>query len=425
MKIEDSLPLFAPYQYHNVIVLPIKERLQALVKKSPQRLTEYEYAYEFISDQIVNKNNYEAYQGELSKFLNWCWFYNLDIRDVKRSDMTKFIKFGNTPPEDLINDKVTQMLIEESGELSVNSEWRPFKKKRGSTYERKEASVRRQLSVLSMFYTFLADEGYCLVNPPAIALRRLNIKQMDNVDSTENDNKCLSQTQLSYVLFIVDRLCEINPARFERSRFLFYLMIMAFPRRSEVSATMTYSPLMSDFERHKLSGGDRYTFNIRLAKGGKSRKVLCSKELMSALSRYRLFLGLSALPSLADDEKPLFVRHRPASHGREAGKVDANLSAKSIAELIKELYEFAAIQLEKDGLIDEAIAIRELSAHSTRHTGITLALTAGRSPEKLMKDTGHSSINSLMIYNNNSLEYRLEDVDKLDSKVIELARLVA
>ena len=103
--------------------------------------------------------------------------------------------------------------------------------------------------------------------------------------------------------------------------------------------------------------------------------------------------------------------------------MDANLSSNTIAGLIKEIYLLTSYQLIEDGYHDEAKKIVELSAHSTRHTGITAALSAGRKPELLMKDTGHSSIDSLMIYNNDRLDYRLEDVDKLDSKIIEIAKL--
>lgn len=411
-----------PFKYHTLVVPSIRNRLLSILENNPNRCVVYEYATDFLAEQLTNRNNYDAVQMELSKFLNWVWGNGLDVREIKRSDMIAFVNFCNNPPQDLINEKATSFLIEESGEFEVNLDWRPFKKKKGEAYKRKDSTVKRQLSVLSSFYTFLADEDYCHRNPAELALRRINLRSMDNVDSTVNDNKCLTQTQFSYVLTVLDKLCEINPARFERSRFLFYLMVLAFPRRSEVSATLTYSPMMSDFERHSREKGKTFfTFNIRRAKGSKQRKVMCNKLLIRALMRYRKFLGLSELPRRGDDDAPLFVRHRPAAHGRDAGVVDANLAANTIANLIKEIYDLTAYQLEEDGLFDEADKIRQLSCHSTRHSGITFALTAGRSAELLMKDTGHSSIDSLMIYNNDVLEYRLEDVAKFDDKLVELA----
>lgn len=424
MKLENMLPLFLPFKYHNIVVPSFRTRLLELFRSDPNRQMIYECATDFLTEHLTNKNNYDAIQMELSRYLNWVWANKLDVREVKRPDMVSFINFCNQPPTELINCKAASVLVEEYGELELNPEWRPFKTKQNEPYVRKDSTVKRQLSILSSFYVYLADEDICHRNPAELALRRLNLKKMDNVSIEEKDNKSLSQIQLSYVLRVLDALCEINPARFERSRFLFYLMVMAFPRRSEVSASLTYSPKMSDFERHSVSGGKvRFTFNIRQAKGGKQRKVLCGKQLINALMRYRKFLGLTPLPSDAEKDAPLFIRHRPASHGREAGLVDANLSSNTIAGLIKEIYLLTSYQLIEDGYHDEAKKIVELSAHSTRHTGITAALSAGRKPELLMKDTGHSSIDSLMIYNNDRLDYRLEDVDKLDSKIIEIAKL--
>lgn len=420
--LEQFSPIFMPFAHRDVVLMPVRKRLFDVFRKIPTSRTTYEYAADFLAEQSVNKNNYDAYRSELNLFLNWCWREGIDAIDVTRKDMFAFVTFGNTPPDELVTHKPTKMLIQDGDDLIVNPEWRPFKKTgQQQPYSRKAKTIVRQLSVLSSFYIYLADFNHCLTNPASVVLRRINLGSMDNVNTQETDNKSLSQTQLSYMFKVLDELCIINPARFERSRFLMYLMIMAFPRRSEVGATMTYSPNMADFERHAFPGGERFTFNIRKAKGGKSRKVGCPQQLVQALIRYRRFLGLTDLPSRSEINIPLFVRHKPAAHGREAGVLDANLSDKVISDLVKEVYEFTAIQLDKDELFADAEAIRELGAHSTRHSGITLALTAGRTADKLMQDTGHSSTNALMIYHSRSLEYRLQDVDKLDSKIVELA----
>ncbi|OCP68341.1 hypothetical protein AKH08_16125 [Vibrio parahaemolyticus] len=422
-RLENYSPIFMPHSHRNVIVLSVRQRLFDVFKQIPSARQTYDHAVDFLLEQGVNKNNYEAYRSELNFYLSWCWEQGIDVTDVSRKHILTFIEFGNTPPDELVTHKPAKMLIPDGEEYEINPEWRPFKKaSMGQPYSRKRSTIVRQLSVLSSFYIYLSDYNYCQSNPPSLALRRLNLGAMDNINAEDKDNKSLSQLQLSYMFRVLDELCLLNPARFERSRFLMYLMIMAFPRRSEVGATLSYSPTMADFERHSINGKTKFSFNIRKSKGGKSRKVGCPRLLIFALMRYRRHLGLPDLPTRAETDVPLFVRHKAAAHGRDTGVLDANLSDKVIADLIKEVYELTAIQLENDEHFDEAESIRQLSAHSTRHTGITLALSAGRAPDKLMFDTGHSSLAALMIYNSRSLEYRIEDVEKLDERIIELAQ---
>lgn len=243
---------------------------------------------------------------------------------------------------------------------------------------------------------------------------------MEGVALTDQKEKALSQLQLGVMFDTLDELCKANPdkLKYERARFIMHLLILAFPRRSEVSATLTYSPLMSDFERVRVGDAIRYVFNIRKGKGSKSRKVLCSNLLIDALMRYRLFLGVSELP-LPNDDSPLLVRLRAAPHGREARVVDACISDKQLAEVVKWVFEETAQRLELMEEYEEAAHLRTLSIHSCRHTGISLALSAGRKPELLLHDTGHSTMASLMIYNSSRVEYRIGEVDKVDELLVQ------
>lgn len=412
-------PIILPYSYSEIILPELREVLRNIFVKLDYSEEIYELSQDFLLEYHGNKNNYDSYRFELVVFLNWCWANNIDVRDIRRKEMFLYISFCNSPPLSLISKSAARTILFDKkikDEFALNLDWRPFKNSNPELpYSRTKATITKMLSVLSAFFTYLNDVEYLMGNPAAVALRRININTLDNVKPTSEHERSLSMLQLATVFDVLEDLCRSNPARYERSRFLFYLLILIFPRRSEISASITYSPCMNDFQKIRIGDDFRWVFHIRKAKRGKSRKVLCPNKLIDALIRYRKFLGLNELPGQKDYE-PIFIRHRPASHGREAGIVDANLSSNAISGLVLELFSITADRLEFDmDEPDEARQLRMLSTHSTRHTGISLALSAGRSPEKLMIDTGHSSFTAFKIYMSNKVDFRLGEVDLIDA----------
>lgn len=418
ISLKTFYPIFLPYVYKELILPELTEVLKVTFGKISHAKEIYQLSEDFLLEYQGNKNNYDSYRSEVVIFLNWCWANEIDIREVRRKQMTLFISFCNNPPSELIARSATRSVItdkKEKDEAALNLEWRPFKNPNlTQPYSRTKATITKTLSVISSFYTYLNDCDYLLGNPAAVVLRRLNIGSLDNVKPTPDHDRSMSMIQLATLFDVLEDLCKDNPGRYERTRFLFYLLILAFPRRSEIAASLIYSPIMSDFQRIRLNDDFHWVFHIRKAKRGKSRKVLCPKKLIEALARYRNFLGKSDMPDF-NDNSPIFTRHRAASHGREAGVVDANLSSNAIAELVLELFSITANRLDFEMLEhDEARQLRLLSIHSTRHTGISLALSAGRTPEKLMIDTGHSSFSSFKIYMSERIDFRLGEVALID-----------
>ena len=423
ISLKTFYPIFLPYTNKELIPTELVEVLGSTFKKISYAKENYQLAEDFLFEYSGSKNNYDSYRSEIVVFLNWCWANKLDLKDVKRKEMALFINFCNNPPTELISRYANRSIITDpnaKSEIALNLDWRPFKNANPEQpYSRTKATITKTLSILSSFYTYLNDCDQVLGNPASIVLRRLNIESLDNVKPTSDSDKSMSMLQVATMFDVLEDLCRENPIKYERTRFLLHLLILAFPRRSEISASLIYSPMMSDFQRVRVGDHFHWVFHIRKAKRGKSRKVLCSSKLIEALSRYRLYMGLSALPS-SDDTNPVFTRHRAASHGRQAGIVDANLSSNAISELVLEIFSVTADRLEFEMLeVDEAKQLRELSIHSTRHTGISLALHAGRSPEKLMIDSGHSSFASFKIYMSNRIDFRIGEVNLIDELLSE------
>ncbi|MGL4473875.1 MAG: tyrosine-type recombinase/integrase, partial [Shewanella sp.] len=135
-----------------------------------------------------------------------------------------------------------------------------------------------------------------------------------------------------------------------------------------------------------------------ISKGGKRRSVAISNAMMQALSRYRLSLGLSQLPTAGEDT-PLFIRHRAAARGREAGVLNANLGIRQLREEVQQVINLAAEQARADSLDEDARQIANMSAHNIRHTGITHDININRRPlSHVQADAGHDSIDTTSKY---------------------------
>jgi len=105
-----------------------------------------------------------------------------------------------------------------------------------------------------------------------------------------------------------------------------------------------------------------------------------SEAMSKALKRWRKYLGLSPLPSPADNS-PLL----PRTKGKGPIK-----STNYIRKIVQYCFDQAIEQLKKDGLPEEAETLIEATVHWLRHTGISDDVKI-RPREHVRDDAGHSS----------------------------------
>ncbi|MFM2668617.1 site-specific integrase [Vibrio mediterranei] len=423
------LPLFPPVQY---FYTPMAHTNTTLRQLSLDGLTTVSATYaqiiECLETTLDTPNTYNAIRSDINLLCNYCWFVlKKDIIEMTYKDMQGFIDFCNSPPADMTAKGPQSIALAKHSDedhIELNPAWQPFVNRNApQAYKRTKGSLKAQLSNLSFVYVYFEDVEYAFRNPAAVALRRMtsSVNAKLRVSRSEIDDKGLSQLQLKYLLLTVNKLAKVDPDTHERTRFLIYLLVFAYPRLSECSARPGYSPIQSDF-RVKRSSTDNTTFTtfwIPDSKGGKSRNVLCSKHLIQALERYRTFLGLTLFPS-PDENIPLFVRHKAASHGREARIVDANLGSDRIAEIVKSTFNAAADALVEDGYSIDADDLRTHTTHSLRHTGIQIDISSGRKLSDIMLDAGHSNPATLAIYTSKRAEFRAKSIAEKDTYMSEL-----
>ncbi|RJG42475.1 tyrosine-type recombinase/integrase [Motilimonas pumila] len=394
------MPLFPHADQLDTGVDYINQQVTQLQRQFPDASYSYELAIEYLSENRFNANNYKSIRSELNLLFNWAWFtHGCAIAELDRVSLRKFIDFCNQPPEHLITTAAFPYFItdKETKAVSANPKWRPFVKRGSGGYIRKQATLKAQLSLLSGFFLFLEDMDYCSKNPAAVLLRRLNVNNT-RIAATSEQDKALSPAQWQAVWQHVNVLANTQPHKHERSRMLLAILYSLYPRVSEIAARPGFTPLMSQFYRHR-SG--QWLYRVPQSKGGKSRAIPCPKDLMHCLIRYRQFLGLSPLPKPGED-LPLFVRHQAASHGREAGVLHAQLGIHAIQSIVKDIFSQTATEIEQAHPYD-AQELRQFTAHSLRHTGISNMLAQGASMQAVMKNAGHSDLSTLSIYANADL----------------------
>ena len=95
------------------------------------------------------------------------------------------------------------------------------------------------------------------------------------------------------------------------------------------------------------------------------------------------------------DEDPVFASHSTKNHGEA-------LTTRSISRIVKN-------RLKDMGIIDS-----RLTAHSLRHTAITLSLLAGATPQEARAMARHSDINTTLIYAHNISRIKQAPEKKID-----------
>ncbi len=425
-------PLFPPSTHFDV-PMPDANRLLRELSKQPGMDTVYgTYAQiiDCLETVLPTANTYNSIRGDINVLCNWAWqIKRKDIIDLSLKDMNEFIDFCNKPPKHLIGDYSASLLNQKKSDsrfVVVNPNWRPFVCRTGSKYQRSESTLKAQLSNLSFVYIYFEDMEWSYRNPAAIAMRRLSsaVKNDLKPDRAEVGHKGMSTLQINYLFKALDLLVKKEPSKHERTRFLMLLMIFCYPRISEVSARPGYSPVMGDFEQHRSPLTDEvyYTFFIPNSKGGKSRKVICAPLLIKSLRRYRASRGLGDTFPMPDDNEPLFIRHRPGTHGRDSNTIDANLGISQIGEIVAEVFTLTSELLEKDGYEIDGAQMRTLTPHSCRHTGIQIDLASERDPRHVMLDAGHSSEATLSIYESKRTERRYSTVEGKNTHLGQLIK---
>jgi len=368
---------------------------------------DFNHTLNFLKSYNGSLGTFNSYRREAERLLQWCWqIKNMTLPELKRDDIEHYIRFCQSPPLAWIALKKVPRFIEEEGSRKPNPSWRPFvvtvtksARKRGDTksisqFSLSQGAVQEIFAILSTLFNFLIAEEHVTSNPVALIRQKSKFvrKQQQNAPIRR-----LSLEQWQAVLNAAEALAFADPEKHERTRFMLSILYGMYLRISELAANDRWIPTMNDFA--KDSNGQWWFTTV--GKGNKERQIAVSEAMLDSLTRWRTFLGLSPLPSPADNT-PLFPKLRGTGPMSDTAP---------IRRLVQLCFDNAAAYLRHHNQIDEADNLNAATVHWLRHTGISEDVKI-RPREHVRDDAGHSSSATTDRYIDVELQARYKSAQK-------------
>lgn len=311
-----------------------------------------------------------SYRKEAERLLLWCVRqHQRALSDLTHEDLLLYQRFlGNPLP--------AERWVMAPGARQPRSSplWRPF------AGPLSPASQRQALSILNGLFNWLVAAGYLAGNPLALSRRK-------GATRAVRMNRFLPHEHWQEVKNTISEQpadMERDAARAARLRWLFSLLYIGGLRVSEVCT----STMAGFFARRSPDGRQRWWLEVT-GKGGKTRLVPATDELMAELIRYRRSCGLSDLPTASEDS-PLL---------RSLIGEPKALARSAVHEIVKDIVRQTASRLRARGPEHEAAAahIERASTHWLRHTAGSHQ--SDRVDLKAVRDNlGHSNLATTSIY---------------------------
>ncbi|WP_321818497.1 MULTISPECIES: tyrosine-type recombinase/integrase [unclassified Paraburkholderia] len=325
----------------------------------------------WLTNHIDSKATFDNYRKEAERLLLWGVVQlGKPLSSLTHEDLLLFKAFLADPqPAD-------RWISANGGKYPRgDARWRPFNGPLSS------ASQRQALIILNAMFTWLVNAGYLRGNP--MALLRQRAKR-----SAPRITRYLSISLWDEVKAFVEQLpqeTDTERAYYARCRWLTTLFYLQGMRISEVAS----GQMGNFFRRLGADGRDQWWLET-LGKGEKERIVPASLELVHELKRYRESMGLSALPTRAE-ETPLILPFR--------GKARC-LSRSAVHDAIKSVFSGAASWLRGQGpeFSDRADELERASAHWLRHTAGSHQADGGVDLRTIRDNLGHVSLNTTSLY---------------------------
>jgi integrase len=244
----------------------------------------------------------------------------------------------------------------------------------GHAYKPSDPAIRALFAVLNSYFGFLIQQEFLFVNP--VALIRQKKRFLRSSQELPRIRR-ISNIAKDCLIAEAERMAAESPDIHERTLFIIKALLSMYLRISELTENDRWQPKMNDFS--KDSEGRWWFYTI--GKGNKEGEISVSDEMLEALKRYRVHLGLPPLPS-PDDEEPLIGKYRKGSGGIT--------STRQIRMIVQECFDRTVSSLQKEGKSDDANEVKHATVHWLRHTGISEDIKI-RPREHVRDDARHSS----------------------------------
>ena len=316
----------------------------------------------WLDEYSDSPETYRAYRKESERLLLWSIIEKQKpLSSLTRDDLRDYQNFLSTlEPRDLW-----------CGQRRSRNDprWRPFERPLNNE------SIVHAITIINALLSYLVEAGYLSGNP--LGLMRRKIKDRNNKNKITE--RFLEQALWQIVVDYVEGMPKITlreQKEYERIRFLFHLFYLQGPRISEVA-----NAKMQDIKQ--LRG--KWWWQIT-GKGRKTALVPLNDAMLDALTRYRQFYELPALPH-SDEVQSLFM----SLNGLQG------VSSSTIYRMIKKIFINCAktLALTRPDFADK---LKKASTHWMRHTSITHQADAGIELRYIKRSARHQSVETTMLY---------------------------
>lgn len=225
----------------------------------------------------------------------------------------------------------------------------------------KATSISMYITSLKKLYKFLEGKG--------IKNLASDIKGAKNSKGFKKDTLTIEQSK--ELLKSIDRTTNEG----KRNYALIHLLITTGLRTIEIER--------ANIEDIRTIGSQAVLYIQGKGRDDKDEYVKLTYETLKALNEYLI------TRENKEDKQPLFISYSDRSNGHR-------LKTRSIRDIIKKAFKNIGIDSDK------------ITAHSLRHTAITLSLIGGATIQEAQQLARHTNINTTMIYAHN--------LNRLDNK---------
>ena len=352
--------------------------------------------------QITATNDIEAVRAWLARFVGTKTTFDNYRKEAERLLLWSTLRLGkplsSLAHEDLLayqhflaDPQPAAYWIMPSGRKVARShpDWRPF------AGPLSPASQRQAVIILNTLFSWLVSAGYLAGNPLSLSRQRTR-KLKPRI------TRLLDDALWTEVKRTVEKMPQQDAREREhylRVRWLFSLLYLCGLRISEVVG----NTMGGFYARCDKDGTERWWLEIT-GKGGKTRIVPATKELMVELARYRREKSLSPLPSLHETTPlllPIGTKVRPMTRG-------------AIHMIVKAVFQETARRLRSEGGEGCLLAsqVEQASAHWLRHTAGSHMANNDVDMRHVRDNLGHESIGTTSGYLHSADDLRHRETEE-------------
>lgn len=342
---------------------------------------------EFLSYIGRNKSEhtFTRFRNETERFLLWVYLVKTKPMDqLRKADILEYADFCWQPPVSWISLANHEKFIFKDGRYVQNVSWAPFKLKLPKHNNSDNGAVRKKykpsqqtltatFTALIAFFKYLMNEERLHGNPAQIA--KSDCRHFIN-DAQVKEIRRLTEAQWQYVIGVALELADQDRV-YERNLFVISALKTLFLRISELSERDSWAPVMSHF----WQDSDGNWWLTVFGKGRKLRDITVPDSFIDYLKRYRIYRGLSPLPSTGENE-PIVEKIRG----------QGGMTSRQLTRMVQDVFDQAYSKMRELEGEDDARKLKEASTHWLRHTGASMEIERGRALKDLSQDLGHASM---------------------------------